>query len=278
MGIGPLTARTVLLATGVVNRRPPMDEELHDEALARGLIRYCPICDGYEVTDKRVGVIGSGDHGVAEAVFLRGYTADVTLIAPDGAHDLAAADQRGSNAPDRAVDGPWHAVAALNDAIVVETPARPSHVRQRLSGARLRHAHRAGRADRRGADRRRRLHRRRCAPAHQRARPLCGRRRRARARPDQPRHGRRRGRRDDDPQRPGEGEAAACAKRGRRGRRRSCRSPESATPVAERDQGALAVGALRSRAGRRRRNSRPRPPCRALRRPRITQGRPIRSA
>ena len=49
-----------------------MDEELHDEALARGLIRYCPICDGYEVTDKKVGVIGSGSHGVAEAVFLRG--------------------------------------------------------------------------------------------------------------------------------------------------------------------------------------------------------------
>ena len=59
---------------------------LHDEALARGLIRYCPICDGYEVTDKKVGVIGSGSHGVAEALFLRGYTADVTLIAPDKAH------------------------------------------------------------------------------------------------------------------------------------------------------------------------------------------------
>ncbi len=51
----------------------------------RGLIRYCPICDGYEVTDKKVGVLGSGHHGVAEAVFLRGYTADVTLIAPDKA-------------------------------------------------------------------------------------------------------------------------------------------------------------------------------------------------
>ena len=59
-GAGPVTARTVLLATGVTNRRPPMDEELHDEALARGLIRYCPICDGYEVTDKKVGVIGIG--------------------------------------------------------------------------------------------------------------------------------------------------------------------------------------------------------------------------
>ena len=84
-GSGCATARTVLLATGVTNRRPPMDEELHDDALARGLIRYCPICDGYEVTDKKVGVIGSDSHGVAEALFLRSYTADVTLIAPDKA-------------------------------------------------------------------------------------------------------------------------------------------------------------------------------------------------
>ena len=59
-GSGPTTARAVLLATGVTNRRPQMDEGLHDEALARGLIRYCPICDGYEVTDKRIGVIGDG--------------------------------------------------------------------------------------------------------------------------------------------------------------------------------------------------------------------------
>jgi thioredoxin reductase (NADPH) len=122
-GTGPARARTVLLATGVTNRRPPMDESLHDEALARGLIRYCPICDGYEVTDKKVGVIGSGRHGVAEALFLRGYTADITLIAPHSAHDVAAEDQARLRALGiRAVDGPCHAVAALDAAIVVETP------------------------------------------------------------------------------------------------------------------------------------------------------------
>ncbi|HMG46463.1 MAG TPA: NAD(P)/FAD-dependent oxidoreductase [Allosphingosinicella sp.] len=122
-GSGAATARTVLLATGTKNRRPPMDEGLHDEALARGLIRYCPICDGYEVTDKKLGVIGSGAHGVAEAVFLRSFSADITLIAPDRAHDVAAEDQAALAALGiRTVDGPCHAVAALNDAIVVETP------------------------------------------------------------------------------------------------------------------------------------------------------------
>ncbi len=121
-GSGTERAKTVLLATGVTNRRPPMDEDLHDDALARGLIRYCPICDGYEVTDKKVGVIGSDSHGVAEAVFLRGYTADVTLIAPHSALKLKAEDQEKLKmAKIDCVDGPAQAVAALDKCIVVDT-------------------------------------------------------------------------------------------------------------------------------------------------------------
>ena len=121
-GSGCRRARSVLLATGVTNRRPLMDEDLHDEALARGLIRYCPICDGYEVTDKKIGVLGGDSHGVAEALFLRSYTADVTLIAPDSALKLSAEDQRRlQEAGIGCVDGPAQAVAALNRCIVVDT-------------------------------------------------------------------------------------------------------------------------------------------------------------
>lgn len=87
---GSIRAKSVLLATGVVNRRPAMiDDEIHDRALAAGLLRYCPICDGYEVTDRRVAVMGTGERGCAEALFLRSYTKDVTLIAPAGGHRLA---------------------------------------------------------------------------------------------------------------------------------------------------------------------------------------------
>jgi thioredoxin reductase (NADPH) len=121
-GEGPIRARSVLLATGVTNRRPPMDEDLHDEALARGLIRYCPICDGYEVTDRKLGVIGSDSHGVAEAVFLRSYTADVTLIAPDKALRVGAEDRdRLERLGIETVDGPCSAVAVHADCIVVDT-------------------------------------------------------------------------------------------------------------------------------------------------------------
>jgi len=121
-GSGLVRARSVLLATGVSNRRPPMDEALHDDALARGLIRYCPICDGFEVTDKKVGVLGSGRHGVAEAVFLRAYTADVTLIAPDKALNVSSVDRLAlEGAGIETVDGPAEAVAIAQDSITVDT-------------------------------------------------------------------------------------------------------------------------------------------------------------
>lgn len=81
-------ARTVLLATGVTNIRPDMLEDIHNEALARGLIRYCPVCDGFEVTDQRVAVLGTGEHGLREAEFLRSFTADLSLISPVSRHSF----------------------------------------------------------------------------------------------------------------------------------------------------------------------------------------------
>ncbi|MCP9222977.1 NAD(P)/FAD-dependent oxidoreductase [Erythrobacter sp. LQ02-29] len=139
-------ARSVLLATGVFNRHPPgMDDTLHDEALARGLLRYCPICDGYEVTDKRVGVIGTGDHGTREALFLRGYTADVTLVAPDVDHELDEECQAElAEAGIETHDGPCGEYRIEGDRLAVETadgwlqfdsvyPALGSHIRSELA-------------------------------------------------------------------------------------------------------------------------------------------------
>ncbi len=143
---GTYTARSVLLATGVVNRRPDsLENDLHDEALAKGLLRYCPVCDGYEVTDKRVAVIGTSAHGTAEALFLRGFTADLTLISPHGDHDLdaectAKLDEVGIA---RAA-GPCGGWAIEGDRIALDTadermafdsvyPALGSHVRSELA-------------------------------------------------------------------------------------------------------------------------------------------------
>ena len=116
-------ARTVLLATGVVNNRPEgIDAQLHDEALARGLLRYCPVCDGYEVTDKRVAVIGTGAHGTAEAQFVRTYTRDVALISPDGDHDLSeVCSAQLAQAGIRRVAGPCGGFAIENGQLALDT-------------------------------------------------------------------------------------------------------------------------------------------------------------
>jgi thioredoxin reductase (NADPH) len=116
-------ARTVLLATGVINNRPSgIDHALHTEALTKGLLRYCPICDGYEVTDQRVAVIGTGDHGTAEALFLRGYTSDLTLISPDARHDLdAQCEARLEKAGIERVDGPCGGYAIEDGRLALDT-------------------------------------------------------------------------------------------------------------------------------------------------------------
>ena len=74
-----LAARFVILATGVEDILPLIPNV--EEAVQRGLIRYCPICDGYEAKGRKIGVIGVGDRGLGEAVFMaRTYSSDVTLL------------------------------------------------------------------------------------------------------------------------------------------------------------------------------------------------------
>lgn len=74
----PVRARAVLLATGVIDHHPDLPGV--ERAIERALVRICPICDGYEATDKTVAVIGHSDKGAREAAFLRTYSDRVTLI------------------------------------------------------------------------------------------------------------------------------------------------------------------------------------------------------
>lgn len=75
-----LAARTVLLATGVSDH-PPFPGVLdHEAATLAGSLRYCPVCDGFEAIGKRVAVLGQDSHGAAEALFLRTYVSDLTLL------------------------------------------------------------------------------------------------------------------------------------------------------------------------------------------------------
>ena len=104
-GTQTIAARTVLFATGVVDIEPELPN-LKD-AIRSGLVRHCPICDGFEVIDRKVAVIGGGPKGVAEARFIRNYTSALTLF--------TLGDAEGIGTDDRAA-------LAKNGTIVVDEP------------------------------------------------------------------------------------------------------------------------------------------------------------
>jgi thioredoxin reductase (NADPH) len=81
-----IKAQFVLLATGIVDKSPRLPGL--QEAISDGSIRYCPVCDGYEATDQRIGVLGRGNDAASKARFLRTYSKDVTLLSVDGPPEL----------------------------------------------------------------------------------------------------------------------------------------------------------------------------------------------
>ena len=86
-----IAARKVLLATGVIDSEPKLDA--FRDGVRCGLVRICPICDGYEATDKRIGVIGDSEKAVREAQFLKTYSSDLAVIHV-GEAELDAASRR----------------------------------------------------------------------------------------------------------------------------------------------------------------------------------------
>jgi len=74
-------ARFVLLATGLVDESPQI-EGLTDGVYS-GAIRFCPVCDGFEAMDRRIGVVGNTEHAGKKALFLRTYSHEVLLFATD---------------------------------------------------------------------------------------------------------------------------------------------------------------------------------------------------
>jgi thioredoxin reductase (NADPH) len=73
-----IAADRVLLATGGLDVEPELPGIR--EAVQEGLVRYCPICDAFEASGKRVGLISYGKCRVREAQLLRAYTAELSVM------------------------------------------------------------------------------------------------------------------------------------------------------------------------------------------------------
>jgi thioredoxin reductase len=79
-------ARTLLLATGVVDELPAVEGF---EALYGRSVHHCPYCDGWEWRDQPLASYGRGDAGAALALGLRVWSADV-LLCTDGPAGISA--------------------------------------------------------------------------------------------------------------------------------------------------------------------------------------------
>lgn len=80
---------TVLLATGVIDEKPNIDN--WREATLAGVVRWCPICDGFEATDRKVALLVHGEGGIGHALFLRTYTSHLTVFTESGKTPLTQA-------------------------------------------------------------------------------------------------------------------------------------------------------------------------------------------
>jgi thioredoxin reductase (NADPH) len=104
-----VAARRILLATGSRDIEPCLPDV--PDAVRRGLVRYCPICDGFESRDQRIAVIGHGARGLAEAAFVaRTYSDDVSLLSLGeklrlSPEELAIAKRHGIRLVEEAIAG-----------------------------------------------------------------------------------------------------------------------------------------------------------------------------
>lgn len=113
-----ISCRRVLLATGIVDEKPEMPELY--SAIDHGALRFCPICDGYEAMDKRIGIIGPAERAHGKALFLRTYSADIVLLPTDEPAGLGERARRMMETANIRVTGEKVAgIRRLEDSIVV---------------------------------------------------------------------------------------------------------------------------------------------------------------
>jgi thioredoxin reductase (NADPH) len=93
-----LESRFVILASGVLDQLPPFADA--EAAVRHGRLRVCPICDAYEAIDRKIAVLGSGEHATREAQFLRHFSDSVTIIECGKGIKEPSWDRDGANAFD----------------------------------------------------------------------------------------------------------------------------------------------------------------------------------
>jgi thioredoxin reductase len=86
-----LNGRTLLLATGVVDRLPDLPGFAEHYGVS---VHHCPYCDAYPWRDRKLAAYGAGRKAAGLAIALRQWSASVVAIVADGAMLGASAREK----------------------------------------------------------------------------------------------------------------------------------------------------------------------------------------
>lgn len=109
------SCKTLLLATGVMDRFPPLPGL--EVTLGRS-VYVCPDCDGYEIEGRNTVVLGAGDAGAAMAFILRDRTEQLTYINHERTPISPENLQRLEEQQIRLIEMPIIAIEEQNDGMI----------------------------------------------------------------------------------------------------------------------------------------------------------------
>lgn len=114
-----LSARRVVLATGIVDTLPQMARPY--DAVAQSVIRLCAICDGYEVNGDNVAVYGEAHCAINHGLFLRNFTDRVTVLVHGDGQACEEAVELARHAGIRLIDDRVERIEVIDQKVQVRT-------------------------------------------------------------------------------------------------------------------------------------------------------------
>jgi thioredoxin reductase (NADPH) len=119
-------AAQILLATGSEDLPSPLSLPDREDAVGRGRLRFCPICDAYEVTGRTIALASTRRCRIQEALLLlRGYTADLSLLTLKDPWELSKEERATlTEAGIKIVEAPAVRLVLEDDALAVHTADR----------------------------------------------------------------------------------------------------------------------------------------------------------
>jgi len=115
-----VSVRRLLIATGIVDELPDLPGVA--DRWGRDVL-YCPYCHGWEIRNRKIGVLAADGHSVLQALTFRQWSPDVTLLLNDALELSSGQAEQLAARSVQVVEGKVRALAVRDDRLVGATLA-----------------------------------------------------------------------------------------------------------------------------------------------------------